>query len=51
MSSEHSARRKPMYPVGPALRGYLEDHARWLRLPVVYGDLLRHPVLSKHTTP
>jgi hypothetical protein len=42
MSSEHSARRKPMYPVGPALRGYLEDHARWLRLPVVYGDLLRH---------
>ncbi len=35
-------RKKPLYPVGPALRRYLTDHAREGVIPVRYEDLLRY---------
>ena len=43
MSSDlnHIALRKPMYPVGAGLKGYLERHSRATELPLRYHDLLR----------
>lgn len=37
----HIARRKPMYPVGAGLKGYLDRHGRATELPLRYHDLLR----------
>ncbi|MFT3824606.1 MAG: hypothetical protein QM731_11825 [Chitinophagaceae bacterium] len=34
------SRKKPMYPVEEALRGYLKHHGREVKLPVSYKDLL-----------
>jgi len=42
MDPDHIQRKKPLYPVGAVLTGYLERHSRMMRLPLVYGDLLRH---------
>jgi hypothetical protein len=36
------SRRKPAFPVGPALAGYLKKYNRAADLPVRYEDLLRH---------
>jgi len=34
------SRKKPIFPVGPELRGYLKRYGREARLPVAYHDLL-----------
>src|SRR5688572_1866273 len=36
------SRKKPMYPVNKALRHYLKQHGREVKLPVAYNDLLRY---------
>lgn len=35
------SRKKPMYPVCEALRTYLKNHAREVKLPVTYKDLIK----------
>lgn len=35
------SRKKPMYPVKEALRTYLKNHAREVKLPVTYRDLIK----------
>jgi len=35
-------RKKPIYPIGPALERYLEKHGRTVPLPIHYADLLRY---------
>jgi hypothetical protein len=35
------SRKKPMYPVNPALRSYLKNNGRAAILPIEYNDLLR----------
>jgi hypothetical protein len=35
-------RKKPNYPVGEALRGYLDEHRRCSDLGIAYADLLRY---------
>jgi len=35
------SRKKPMFPVNEALRNYLQLHAREVKLPVTYQDLLQ----------
>lgn len=42
MDPEQIQRKKPLYPVSPGLRGYLERHSRRADLPVVYADLFRY---------
>jgi hypothetical protein len=34
------SRKKPMFPVMPALRAYLKEHGREVKLPINYRDLL-----------
>lgn len=45
------SRKKPMFPVRDALRGYLKTHGREIKLPVTYNDLLHMtysiPLLDK----
>jgi hypothetical protein len=36
------SRKKPMFPISPALRSYLKAHAREVSIPVSYRDLLRY---------
>jgi hypothetical protein len=36
------SRKKPMFPVGDALRRYLKKNGREVKLPVAYNDLLRY---------
>jgi hypothetical protein len=36
------SRKKPMYPVSPALRQYLKLHGREVKLPVTYQNLLNY---------
>ncbi|MDO7875833.1 hypothetical protein Q5H93_13910 [Hymenobacter sp. ASUV-10] len=36
------SRKKPSYPISPALRRYLADYDRAAPLPVTYADLLRY---------
>ena len=38
----HISRKKPSYPLTPALRQYLRDYDREAPLPVSYADLLRY---------
>lgn len=38
---EKPSRKKPIYPVGDPLRGYLRQYGREVRLPVHYNDLER----------
>ncbi len=38
----HISRKKPAYPVSPALRHYLRDYDREAPLPVSYADLRRY---------
>lgn len=44
--------KKPMFPVRPALEDYLAQHARNMRLPIGYGELMRYdglmPQLDAH---
>jgi hypothetical protein len=42
--NEHDkpSRKKPMFPVNPALRSYLRHHGREVKLPVSYKDLLHY---------
>lgn len=40
------SRKKPMFPVNDALRNYLRLHAREVKLPVSYTDLLRYTFSS-----
>jgi hypothetical protein len=40
--SNKPSRKKPMYPVREALRNYLNLHAREVKLPVTYNDLLQY---------
>ncbi|MET0392684.1 MAG: hypothetical protein ABW019_06065 [Chitinophagaceae bacterium] len=40
--SEKPSRKKPMFPVNKALRAYLKNHGREVKLPVSYTDLLRY---------
>lgn len=40
--SEKPSRKKPMFPVNKALRTYLKNHGREVKLPVSYTDLLRY---------
>ncbi|HET6256904.1 MAG TPA: hypothetical protein VFE32_22725 [Puia sp.] len=47
------SRKKPIFPVNDALRGYLKNHGREVRLPVSYRDLYQHltysvPLKDKH---
>ncbi len=35
------SRKKPFYPINPALRSYLKNHGREVNLPVTYDDLAR----------
>lgn len=45
------SRKKPMFPVMPALRAYLKEHGREVKLPISYKDLLNFtwstPVLDR----
>jgi hypothetical protein len=45
------SRKKPMFAVMPALRGYLKEHGREVRIPISYKDLLNFtwstPVLDR----
>jgi len=45
------SRKKPMFPVRPALRGYLKEHGREVKIPISYKDLLNFtwstPVLDR----
>lgn len=45
-------RKKPMFPVNTALRQYLKEHSREVKLPVAYKDLLHYtysvPVKDKN---
>lgn len=34
-----TTRRKPVYPISPALRGYLSRYEREIQLPILYSDL------------
>ena len=36
------SKKKPAFPVGPGLLGYLKKYNRSVELPVRYEDLLRH---------
>ncbi len=36
------SRKKPMFPVNAALRVYLKEHGREVKLPVMYKDLLHY---------
>src|SRR5687767_7549198 len=38
--NDKPSRKKPMFPVSPALRSYLRHHGREVKLPVLYKDLL-----------
>jgi len=40
--SDKPSRKKPMFPVSPALRSYLRHHGREVKLPVLYKDLLNY---------
>lgn len=40
--SDKPSRKKPMFPVGEALRRYLKKNGREVKLPVAYSDLLRY---------
>jgi hypothetical protein len=40
--SDKPSRKKPMFPVGTALRSYLKHHGREVKLPVSYSDLLHY---------
>jgi hypothetical protein len=44
-------RKKPMFPVTPALRAYLKEHGREVKIPINYKDLLNFtwstPVLDR----
>jgi hypothetical protein len=46
------SRKKPMFPVNDKLRSYLKQHAREVKLPVAYKDLLHYtysvPLRDKH---
>jgi len=50
--SDKPSRKKPIFPVNPALRKYLKDHGREMKLPVTYKDLLNYtwsvPIRDKH---
>jgi hypothetical protein len=50
--NDKPSRKKPMFPVNDALRGYLKYHGREVRLPVAYRDLLHYtysvPILDKN---
>jgi hypothetical protein len=38
------SRKKPAYPIGPPLHGYLKKYSRAAELPLHYEDLLRHEI-------
>lgn len=40
-TSEKPSRKKPMFPVSAALRDFLKQHGREVKLPVAYRDLQR----------
>ena len=40
------SKKKPIFPVNDALRGYLKNHGREVRLPVAYRDLQQHIMYS-----
>lgn len=40
------SRKKPIFPVTDALRNYLKNHGREVKLPVSYGDLQRQITFS-----
>ena len=40
--NDNISRKKPSYRISPGLRQYLHQYDRETRLPVTYGDLLRH---------
>src|ERR1700754_3114792 len=51
--SNKPSRKKPIFPVTEALRSYLKNHGREVKLPVSYRDLLQHitfsvPLKDKH---
>ncbi|MHA4845792.1 hypothetical protein ACX0G7_16580 [Flavitalea antarctica] len=50
--NDKPSRKKPMFPVNDALRGYLKYHGREVRLPVAYRDLLHYtysvPIMDKN---
>ena len=45
------SRKKPSYPITPALRRYLRDYDREAPLPVTYADLLRFTRLVSAARP
>ena len=51
-TSDAPSRKKPIYPIQPPLRSYLESYGREVKLPVLYADLARItysvPLLDKH---
>jgi hypothetical protein len=52
ISRNQPSRRKPMFPVIPALRAYLKEHGREVKIPIDYKDLLNFtwstPVHDRH---
>ena len=40
------SKKKPIFPVNDALRGYLKHHGREVKLPVLYRDLQQHIMYS-----
>ncbi len=46
------SRKKPMFPVNAALRAYLKEHGREVKIPIIYKDLLNFtwstPVLDRY---
>jgi len=49
---DRPSRKKPMFPVNDALRGYLKQQGREVKLPVAYRDLLHYtysvPIYDKN---
>ena len=39
--AEKPSRKKPAFPINPALRNYLKRYNREIKLPVAYNDLLK----------
>ena len=51
IGNDKPSRKKPMFPVSKPLRNYLRHHAREVKLPVAYTDLLNYtysvPIINK----
>ena len=42
MSKNIAQKRKQFFPINDSFREYLSDHGRYMKLPVIYEDLLAY---------